>query len=84
MRSHERRSAAMDYWEEMVLVAEAVAYRGRDPVFSVSRFVKISALWPNFDCSFFIWQNVEPTLANLLHFWAHFHCYKRSNNGKII
>ena len=57
---------------------------------SVSRFGEMSPqwqnlkhLWQNFDCLFFIWQNVEPTLANVLHYWAHFHRYKWPNNEKI-
>ena len=27
---------------------------------------------------FLIWQNAEPTLANLWHYWANFHCCKWS------
>ena len=43
--------------------------------FSVTRFGEISPLWQNFtslreilDGLFLIWQNVEPSLANLLHY----------------
>ena len=32
---------------------------------SVTRFGEISPLWQIFDCSLLIWQNAEPTLANL-------------------
>ena len=35
-----------------------------------------------FDGLFPIWQNAEPTLANLWHFWAIFHCYKWPNVEK--
>ena len=45
----------------------------------MTRFGKISAFWHNFDGLFLIWQNVEPTLANLLHYCADFHCCKRPN-----
>ena len=34
----------------------------------------LSQLWQFFYSLFLIWQNVEPTLPNLLHYWANFHC----------
>ena len=47
---------------------------------SVTRFGKILPLWQRFtsiwqffDSLFLIWQNAEPTLANLVHFWANLH-----------
>ena len=50
---------------------------------SVTRFGEILPLWQKFtifcqicDCLFPIWQNAEPTLANLWHYWANFHCCK--------
>ena len=33
----------------------------------------------NIEGLFLIWQNIKPTLANLLHYWAYFHCYKWPN-----
>ena len=52
-------------------------------VTSVTRFAEISPLWQTFtslwkmfDGVFLIWQNSKPTLANMLHYWANFHCYK--------
>ena len=57
---------------------------------SVTRFDKISLLWQNctsiwyfFHSLFLMWQNVETTLANLLHFWANFHRFKWPNNVNI-
>ena len=48
-----------------------------EKVTSVTRFGDISPLWQNFtylwqnvDSLFLIWQNDEPTLANLVHYWA--------------
>ena len=49
---------------------------------SVTRFGEISphwvkvyySLWQFFDSFYLIWQNVEPTLANLVHHWANFYC----------
>ena len=29
-----------------------------------------------FNGLFLFWQNTEPTLANLGHYWANFHCCK--------
>ena len=40
---------------------------------------KFTSLWQIFDGLFIIWQNAEPTLANLWHYWANFHCYKWPN-----
>ena len=39
-------------------------------------------IWQNVDGLFLIWQNVDPILANLLDYWAHFHCYKWPNIEK--
>ena len=62
--------------------------REREPI-SVTRFGKISplwqnftSLWANFDSLFLIWQNVEITLANLVHYWAKFHSCQRPNIEK--
>ena len=47
---------------------------------------KLTSLWQILDSLFLIWQNVEPTSANLVHYWVHFHCYwcpnieKKSNH----
>ena len=49
---------------------------------SVTRFGKISPLWQIFDSLFLIWQKAEPTLANLLHYWGNFQCYKWQNIEK--
>ena len=56
---------------------------------NVTRFGKISPLWQKFTRSrasfnglFLIWQNAEPTLANLGHYWANFHCCKWPNLEK--
>ena len=50
-------------------------------VISVTRFGKISpiwqkftSLWQLFNSLFLIWQNDGPTLANLEHYLANFHC----------
>ena len=50
---------------------------------SVTRFFEILPLWQNFtslwqivDSLFLICQNVEPTLTNLVHYWADFYCFK--------
>ena len=50
---------------------------------SVTRFCEISPLWQKFtsrwqifDGLFLIWQNAQPTLANLWHNWDNFHCCK--------
>ena len=56
---------------------------------SVTRCGEISPLWQNikkFLCLylFIIWQNAQPTLGNLLCFWAHFHCCKWPNIQQII
>ena len=40
---------------------------------------KFTSYWKIFDALFLIWQNAEPTLANLSHFWANFHCCKWPN-----
>ena len=56
---------------------------------SVTRFDKIAPFWQNFTslCQkfhslFLMWQNAEPTLANLCHYVANFHCYKWQNIEK--
>ena len=53
---------------------------------SVTIFGEISPLWQNFTSLwqlfgglFLIWQNSQPTLVNLLHYWAKFHCCKWPN-----
>ena len=43
---------------------------------------KFPSLWQIFDSLFLIWQNAEPTLANLWHYWANFHCCKWPNIEK--
>ena len=35
---------------------------------------KLTSFWQIFDSLFLIWQNAEPTLANLWHYWANIHC----------
>ena len=45
-------------------------------------FGKSLRLWQIFNGLFLIWQNAEPTLANLLHYWANFHCCKWPNLEK--
>ena len=45
-------------------------------------WLKFTSLWLIFGRSFPIWQNVEPTLANMLHYWASFHCFKWPNIEK--
>ena len=56
----------------------------------MTRFGEISALWQSFtnlwkifEGLFLIQQNLEPTLANFLHYWAHFHFCKWENIEKI-
>ena len=44
---------------------------------------KFTSLWQIFDSFFLIWQNAEPTLAILWHYWANFHCCKWPNIEKI-
>ena len=41
-----------------------------------------TSLWQIFYGLFLIWQNVEPTLANLVNYWADFHCLKWPNIEK--
>ena len=55
----------------------------------VTRCGKISPLsqnfkkfWPFLEQLFSIWQNCEPTLANILYFWANFHCSQWPNIEK--
>ena len=43
---------------------------------------KFKCLWQIFDRLFLIWQNVEPTLRNLVHYWANFYCCKQPNIEK--
>ena len=57
---------------------------------SVTRFGEISpilqkvlSLWP-MDSWFLIWQNVEPSLANLVHYWPNFHCCWRPNINNLV
>ena len=57
---------------------------------SVTRFGEISpilqkvlSLWP-MDSWFLIWQNVEPSLANLVHYWPSFHCCWRPNSNNLV
>ena len=47
-------------------------------------FQKFTILWQIFDCSFLIWQDAEPTLENLWHYWVSFHCCKWPNIEKYI
>ena len=63
--------------------------RVRKASVSVTRFgemlplwQKFTSLWQIFDCLFLIWQNAEPTFANLWHYWAIFHCCKWPNIEK--
>ena len=58
---------------------------------SVTRFCEISRLWQNiislwqcFDGLFSIWQNCEPTLVNILCFWANIHRCKGPKIERII
>ena len=34
----------------------------------------LQVFWHIFDSLFLIWQNFEPTLGNLAHYWANFYC----------
>ena len=45
---------------------------------------KFKSLWQIFEGLFLIWQNVEPTLANLLHYWGNFHCCSWPNIEKNL
>ena len=48
--------------------------------YSVTRFGEIWPLRQNFEGFFLtIWQNIKPTLTNLLHYWANFPCYQWPN-----
>ena len=38
-----------------------------------------TSLWQIFEGLFLSWQNGEPTLANVWHYWANFHCCKCPN-----
>ena len=58
---------------------------------SVTRLGEILQLWQNFlrpltifECLFSIWQKFDPTWANLLCYWAIFHCCKCPNIEQII
>ena len=47
----------------------------RPDVAKFSYFGKsLKVFWAFLNGLFIIWQNVEPTLGNLLCFWANFHC----------
>ena len=52
---------------------------GKTPGSSVTRFGKISPLWKILDGLFFIWEIVEPTLSNLLYYWANLNSCKWPN-----
>ena len=43
---------------------------------------KFTSLLPIFYSLYLIWQNAEPTLASLSHYWANFHCCKWPNMEK--
>ena len=65
------------------------AWKGSFLQISVTRFGEISALWQiltglwkTVDSLFLIRQNVDLILANLLHYWANFHCCKWPNIEK--
>ena len=48
----------------------------RDQIWrNFATFAKKSSLCQISDSLFLIWQNVEPTLANLVRYCANFHCY---------
>ena len=34
---------------------------------------KFTSIWQIFDSLFLFWQNAEPTLTNLRHYWANYH-----------
>ena len=55
----------------------------------MTRLGEISPLWQNLKvfeqlkkALFTIWQNFEPTLSNILCFWANLHSYKWPNIEK--
>ena len=57
----------------------------------MTRFGEIWPVWQNFISLWqivgdllLIWLNVEPTLANLLHYWAHFYHYHKFKNNLAI
>ena len=63
--------------EETFLCEKDGILTWRDANSSVTRFGEILPLWQNFtsqifESLFLIWQSVEPTLANLVHYWANF------------
>ena len=43
---------------------------------------KFTSLWQMFNGLYLIWQNTQPTLANLWHYWTNFHCSKWPNLEK--
>ena len=58
--------------------------------FSVTRLGEILPTWiffkslgPFIKGLYSIWQNVQPTLANLLYFWANLQCCKLANIEQI-
>ena len=75
-------------------LSNADAHRGTSAVklvvlTSVTKFGEISQLFQK-PRSFYkggglfsVWQNFEPTLANLLCYWANFHYCKRPNTEEL-
>ena len=58
-----------------------VSRQQRDQIWrNLTTFAKKSCLWQLFDSLFLIGQNIEPTLAKLVHYWANFIVA----NGKIL
>ena len=50
-----------------------VSRQQRDQIWrNLTTFAKKSCLWQLFDSLFLIGQNIEPTLAKLVHYWANF------------
>ena len=62
----------------LLMVANRVTRFGK----SLPLWQKFASCWQICDGLFLIWQNAEPTLANLWHYWANFHCCKWSHIEK--
>ena len=78
MRERERQRQDIKVWKDRVRS-------------SMTRLGKILPLWQNLKvfrqllkALFTIWQSFEPTLANILYFWANLHYFKWQNIENIL
>ena len=79
MASSQYRFISQKINKILLAAAAAAACLLASSVTSVAKCCHFGKILQSFEGLFLIWQIIKTTLANLLHYWAKFHCYKWPN-----